>query len=103
MNAQPDGASLSPEGVKKGIANKASAVPTAQLLEQQSKASDSAAYVWYVIGLLTIVNCFNYIDRMALSVLLPSIKADMALSDGQLGILVGFAFALFYAVSIVPI
>jgi MFS family permease len=63
----------------------------------------STTYVWYVIALLTIVNVFNYMDRMALSVLLPSIKADLALSDGQVGLLVGFAFALFYAICGIPI
>lgn len=63
----------------------------------------STTYVWYVIFLLTIVNVFNYMDRMALSVLLPSIKADLVLSDGQVGLLVGFAFALFYAICGIPI
>lgn len=63
----------------------------------------SAAYVWYVILLLCVVNVFSYMDRMALSVLLPSIKADLVLSDGQLGLLVGFAFFLFYAVCGIPV
>ena len=40
---------------------------------------------------------------MALSVLLPEIKKDMALSDSQLGLLVGFAFSVFYAVCGIPI
>jgi predicted MFS family arabinose efflux permease len=63
----------------------------------------SRPYVWYAIVLLSTVNVFNYMDRMALSVLLPSIKADLALSDGQLGLLVGFAFSLFYAICGIPI
>jgi predicted MFS family arabinose efflux permease len=60
-------------------------------------------YVWYVIVLLSVVNVFNYMDRMALSVLMPAIKADLELSDGQLGLLTGFAFALFYALCGIPI
>lgn len=63
----------------------------------------SNRYTWYVIFLLTFVNIFNYMDRMALSVLLPSIKAELGLSDGQLGLLVGLAFSLFYAVCGIPI
>lgn len=63
----------------------------------------STLYVGYVIALLTVVNVFNYMDRMALAVLLPFIKADLTLSDGQLGLLVGFAFSLFYAVCGIPI
>jgi MFS transporter, Spinster family, sphingosine-1-phosphate transporter len=66
-------------------------------------AQPSGPYVWYAILLLTFVNIFNYMDRMALSVLLPFIKADLRLSDAQLGSLVGFAFSLFYAVFGIPI
>jgi predicted MFS family arabinose efflux permease len=60
-------------------------------------------YVWYVIVLLTIVNLVNYMDRMALAVLAPLVKKDLALTDTQLGLLVGFAFALFYAICGIPI
>lgn len=63
----------------------------------------SVRYVAYVVGLLTVVNLVNYMDRMALAVLLPDIKADLALSDGQLGLLIGLAFALFYAIGGIPI
>lgn len=66
-------------------------------------AADSARYTWYVIGLLSVVNVFNFMDRVALSVLLPYIKADLELSDAQLGLLIGFAFALFYAICGIPI
>lgn len=60
-------------------------------------------YVWYVIGTLTVVNAFSYMDRMALAALAPAIKADLDLSDAQLGLLIGFAFSLFYAVCGIPI
>jgi predicted MFS family arabinose efflux permease len=59
--------------------------------------------VWYVIFLLTIVNVFNTLDRMALSILLPFIKTDLQLSDSQLGLLTGLAFAVFYALCGIPI
>lgn len=60
-------------------------------------------YAWYVILLLATVNAFNYMDRMALAVLAPAIKADLQLSDAQLGLLTGLAFALFYAICGIPI
>jgi predicted MFS family arabinose efflux permease len=63
----------------------------------------SSRYVWYVILLLSTVNAFSYMDRMALAVLLPSIKEDLALNDSQLGLLMGLAFALFYAICGIPI
>ncbi len=62
-----------------------------------------AGHVWYVVSLLTLVNVFNYTDRMALAVLAPAIKKDLELSDAQLGLLVGLAFSLFYAVCGIPI
>jgi predicted MFS family arabinose efflux permease len=61
------------------------------------------SYVWYVILLLSTVNVFNYMDRMALAILLPQIKADLVLSDRQLGLLLGMAFFLFYAIGGLPI
>ena len=63
----------------------------------------SRAYVWYVILLLSVVNACNYMDRMALAVLSPLIQSDLHLSDSQLGLLVGFAFSLFYAICGIPI
>jgi predicted MFS family arabinose efflux permease len=42
-------------------------------------------------------------DRMALAVLAPLVKADLKLSDAQLGLLTGFTFSLFYAVCAIPI
>lgn len=65
--------------------------------------SGSTRYVAYVIGLLAVVNVFNYMDRMALAVLAPLIQSDLRLSDSQLGLLLGFAFALFYALCGLPI
>jgi predicted MFS family arabinose efflux permease len=58
---------------------------------------------YYAVGLLTIVYTFNFIDRQLLAILQESIKADLDLSDTQLGLLTGFAFALFYVTAGIPI
>lgn len=63
----------------------------------------SGKYTWYVVLLLTVVNVFSYMDRMALAMLAPFIKADLSLSDSQLGLLTGLAFSLFYAMCGIPI
>ncbi len=63
----------------------------------------SQGYTWYVLFLLTMVAVFNTMDRIALSVLAPGIKVDLHLSDGQVGLLVGLAFSLVYAVCGIPI
>ncbi|MDP5070256.1 MAG: MFS transporter, partial [Congregibacter sp.] len=58
---------------------------------------------WYALCLLTIVYSFNFIDRQLLAILQESIKADLDLSDSQLGLLTGFAFAIFYVTAGIPI
>lgn len=76
---------------------------TVQSVPDASPPGYSTRYIWYVVSLLAVVNCVNYMDRMALSVLLPAIKTDLQLSDSQLGLLVGLAFSVFYAVCAIPI
>lgn len=68
-----------------------------------AKQNYSDRYVWYVVSLLCAVNAVNYMDRMALAVLAPLVKSDLHLSDAQLGLLTGFAFAFFYAICGIPI
>src|SRR4030088_2678086 len=61
------------------------------------------AYRRYVLALLTFIATLNLTDRFALGLVLDNIKADLALSDSQLGFLSGIAFALFYSVMGIPI
>lgn len=63
----------------------------------------SRSTVWWSITLLTLVSFFNYMDRMVLAVLLEPIKHELHLSDAQLGLLSGLAFALLYAVLGIPL
>jgi predicted MFS family arabinose efflux permease len=63
----------------------------------------SARYRHYVLFILTITYAFNFIDRQLISILQESIKQDLALSDTQLGLLTGFAFAVFYVTAGIPI
>lgn len=64
---------------------------------------DSPAYRYYALGLLTVVYAFNFIDRQLLAILQESIKLELGLSDSQLGLLTGFAFAVFYVTAGIPI
>jgi MFS family permease len=63
----------------------------------------SSGYRRYVLVLLTLVYALNFIDRQILVILQESIKVDMDLSDSQLGLLTGFAFAIFYVSVGIPI
>lgn len=63
----------------------------------------SPRYRIYMLIALLVTYTVNYMDRIVLAVLLPQIKAEMALADWQLGVLVGVAFALFYSILGLPI
>ncbi len=70
--------------------------------QEKSNPYQSAAARRYALVLLTVVYAFNFIDRQLLAILQESIKTDLGLSDGQLGLLAGFAFAIFYVTAGVP-
>lgn len=61
------------------------------------------AYSWYALGVLSVVYLLNFIDRQILSILANDIKADLSLTDAQLGFLYGTAFAIFYALFGIPL
>jgi predicted MFS family arabinose efflux permease len=65
--------------------------------------SPPAASAWYGLALLSLVSFFNYLDRMVLAVLVEPIKRDLDLSDLQMGLVSGLAFALLYATAGIPI
>ena len=60
-------------------------------------------YAWYVVILLTMAYILSYLDRWVLSLLVELIKADLGLTDTQMGLLLGPAFALFYAIMGIPL
>jgi len=75
--------------------------PAGQVAQENPYASRKKAY--YALVILTIVYSFNFIDRQLLAILQEAIKADLLLSDSQLGLLTGFAFAAFYVIAGIPI
>jgi predicted MFS family arabinose efflux permease len=57
----------------------------------------------YVLFILVVVYTFNFIDRQIVGILAVPIKADLGLSDTQLGLMGGLAFALFYTGLGIPV
>lgn len=60
-------------------------------------------YKSYLLTVLLALVAFNYLERHAFGLLLQDIKKDLVLSDTQLGVLTGIAFALFYSVMGMPL
>src|SRR3546814_15036141 len=61
------------------------------------------ALLAYTLGALFFLNTMNFVDRLLFSVVQELIKTDLALSDFQLGLLGGPAFALLYTTITFPI
>ena len=64
---------------------------------------DNKRYRNYVLFMLTMAYAFNFIDRQILVILQESIKQELLLSDAQLGLLTGIAFAFFYVMMGIPV
>ena len=61
-------------------------------------APPRAGYRYAVVIILAVVYSFNFMDRQLMSILAEPIRKELNLSDTQLGLLTGLAFALFYTV-----
>jgi sugar phosphate permease len=75
----------------------------AQSISSNAEQAASLAYRSYVLVVLVIVYTFNFIDRQIVGILAVPIKAELHLSDSQLGLMGGLAFALFYTFLGIPI
>ena len=62
----------------------------------------SPAYAWYVVGVLMAVYVLSFVDRQILSLIVGPVKKDLGVNDTQMGLLMGFSFAMFYSILGVP-
>jgi MFS family permease len=57
---------------------------------------------WYAVAVLTVCYTFSFVDRLILAFLVTPMKHDLHLSDTQIGLLQGLAFAVLYSVLGIP-
>lgn len=74
-----------------------------QVRTATTEHSKLGVYPYVVVLILGLVYTFNYLDRQIVAILAESIKADLGLSDTQIGMLSGLMFALFYTAFGIPI
>jgi len=72
-------------------------------MSENTGAMPSRKYAWYTVILLTLVYVNSFVDRYILGLLVGPIKADLGLSDTQIGLLLGPAFAIFYVTMGIPL
>jgi MFS family permease len=67
------------------------------------KSSPNLRYAWYVVAVLMLAYISSFIDRQVLTLLVKPLKRDFGVSDTQVGLLIGFSFAIFYTFLGIPI
>src|SRR5262245_22511561 len=76
--------------------------PAKEPVPVSARPALSTRYAWYAVFVLTACYTLSFIDRQILSVLVPSIKRDLGISDTRVGLLGGLAFGLFYTLLGLP-
>ena len=83
--------------------------PMSETAEQASPETEreslypAPAYAWYCVFILMGIYLNSFLDRQILGLLVDPIKADMKISDTQMGFLMGPSFAIFYIIAGLPI
>ena len=72
-------------------------------MSKENRNYPSEKYAWYMVVMLTIAYILSFVDRYVLGLLIEPIKADLDLTDTEIGLLLGFAFAIFYATMGLPL
>ncbi|MGZ5925380.1 MAG: spinster family MFS transporter [Rhizomicrobium sp.] len=75
-------------------------------MDQPSAAAQAAPderYGWYVVFILILAYTISYVDRQILTLMVEPIKASLHITDVQISLLHGLAFAIFYTLLGLPI
>jgi MFS family permease len=66
-------------------------------------AYPSRPYAWTIVAILIATAVLSYTDRQVLSLLVDPIRGDMGISDTQISLLLGTAFAVIYGIAGIPL
>ena len=72
-------------------------------LEISADEPVAGAQAWYTVAICLVLMVFSYTDRNIINLLAPSIQKHLSLSDVQVGVLTGPAFAVTYTALIFPL
>ncbi len=62
-----------------------------------------SGYAWYVVGVLYLAYTLSFIDRQILALVIGPIRADFQITDFQVSLIQGLAFAIFYTIMGIPL
>lgn len=57
---------------------------------------------WVALAILVLLAAASYVDRTIISLLVDQIRADLGVTDLQIGMLQGVAFGIFYSMAMIP-
>ena len=63
----------------------------------------SRPYAWAVVAILIATAVLSYTDRQVLSLLVDPMRGELGISDGQVSLLLGTAFAVVYGIAGIPL
>jgi MFS family permease len=69
---------------------------------EERRAFPGPAVAWYAVIVLMVCYTLSFVDRLILAFLVTPLKADLSLSDTQIGLLQGLAFTLLYTLLGIP-
>ena len=71
--------------------------------ETEESGYPPASRGWYVVAILTLAYLISFLDRQILALLVEPIREDLGLTDTQISLLLGLAFAIFYTLLGLPL
>jgi len=79
------------------------ATPASGAIDNNAGDYPKPIIAWAIVAALFVAYIFSFIDRMIIGLLVEPIKADLELSDTEISLLQGLAFAIFYTIAGIPI
>lgn len=80
-----------------------SEMQSASAVHNPAAPAQPGARAWTALTILCFVYVLNFLDRQLLSILAKPIQDDLGVTDGQLGLISGLYFAMFYCVLAIPV
>jgi len=66
-------------------------------------STPETGYRWYALSALTLIYCCHAFDRSIMAILVEPLRAEFLLSDKQLGMVTGLAYAVAFSAACVPV
>ncbi|MBR9909324.1 MAG: MFS transporter [Gammaproteobacteria bacterium] len=72
-------------------------------MSPSNSKQEISSHAWYTLALLTLIYVCHAVDRSVISIVLEPLKQEFGISDSQVGILTGLAYATLYSLAGIPL